>query len=263
MGDNFNKNRLGSSSCQGVTELTIRYVGDVPSNPTPQPNKMYVTRGSGEPTYNTPVSPIVENGCKYTFLGWREQGGEINRNAGWWLDRGTKTTIEGVWKKECGGDYSNVVSVIPDDRHLRIADRWAKNPCTQTPKTKGNNTSSDSSSTANSSSNNTSSSGRNIGGGSNVNNTSSNGKNTGSGTSSSRRNISPNRQNSSKWREVESSRKGGGISLSDLPSGGSSNSANSSNAKSKNDNKLMIPFIFLSGILIWVLAKKDKKEKRK
>ncbi len=93
------------------TILTMKYVGDVPNNATPQPQKMYPDY-NGHVVFKPVLSPIVENGAKYTFIGWREEGKEINPAAGLFLDIGLEKVIEGVWEKETGGDYSDVVSTL-------------------------------------------------------------------------------------------------------------------------------------------------------
>ncbi len=83
--------------------LYLKYVGCVPSNPTPQPSVIkYDPRGQ-QPSYKKVASPIVEGGYTYRFLGWREKGGKISKSAGWWLDGGTTETIEGVWVKDKDG----------------------------------------------------------------------------------------------------------------------------------------------------------------
>ncbi len=114
------------------TELTMKYVGDVPSRATPQPEKMY-PRSDGLVAYKPVTTPIIENGCKYDFLWWREKGKKIDRLAGVWLDGGTKTTIEGVWGKECGGDYSNVKEGENTDSDNISYTKYLKKPtCSKT-----------------------------------------------------------------------------------------------------------------------------------
>ncbi len=107
----------GGSTGGGVTpktELTIVYVGDVPINPTEQPDKIIL--GERErPYYNDVVSPITENGCVHTFLGWREKGKAISNDAGASLDLGTKAIIEGVWEKECKGTAPEFTDISVDE----------------------------------------------------------------------------------------------------------------------------------------------------